>query len=65
MTIRRLRHAVADLPDYLRWAAEGAWILALSYFIAYLETLAVSNVGGKTIPCLLLFSVCLTMHKSG
>jgi cycloeucalenol cycloisomerase len=49
MTIRRLRHAVADLPDYLRWAAEGAWILALSYFIAYLETLAVSNVGGKTI----------------
>lgn len=43
MTIRRLRHAVADLPDYLRWAAEGAWILALSYFIAYLETLAVSN----------------------
>ncbi|KAJ6676513.1 CYCLOEUCALENOL CYCLOISOMERASE [Salix viminalis] len=43
MTIRRLRHAVADLPDNLRWAAEGAWILALSYFIAYLETLAVSN----------------------
>ncbi|KAG6746147.1 hypothetical protein POTOM_050661 [Populus tomentosa] len=43
ITIRRLRHAVADLPDYLRWAAEGAWILALSYFIAYLETLAVSN----------------------
>ncbi|XP_034926086.1 cycloeucalenol cycloisomerase isoform X2 [Populus alba] len=43
ITIRRLRHAVADLPDSLRWAAEGAWILALSYFIAYLETLAVSN----------------------
>ncbi|EEF51810.1 Cycloeucalenol cycloisomerase, putative [Ricinus communis] len=43
MTLRRLRHAIADLPDKLRWATEAAWILALAYFIAYLETLAISN----------------------
>ncbi|KAF2321571.1 hypothetical protein GH714_000446 [Hevea brasiliensis] len=43
MQIRRLRHAIADLPDKLQWTTEAAWILALAYFIAYLETLAISN----------------------
>uniref|UniRef100_A0A2P2KWP8 Cycloeucalenol cycloisomerase n=2 Tax=Rhizophora mucronata TaxID=61149 RepID=A0A2P2KWP8_RHIMU len=43
MTLRRLRHAVADLPDNIRWAVEAAWILAFSYFIAYLETIAIAN----------------------
>ncbi|MED6159725.1 Bifunctional protein GlmU [Stylosanthes scabra] len=43
MTLRRLRHFTADLPETIRWATEAAWILALSYFIAYLETLAISN----------------------
>ncbi|CAK9170297.1 unnamed protein product [Ilex paraguariensis] len=43
MTLRRLQHSVADLPDTLQWAFKAAWILALSYFIAYLETLAIAN----------------------
>ncbi|URE29971.1 hypothetical protein MUK42_06153 [Musa troglodytarum] len=43
ITLRRLRHVIADLPQSIRLASEAAWILALSYFIAYLETLAISN----------------------
>ncbi|TXG51301.1 hypothetical protein EZV62_023825 [Acer yangbiense] len=43
LTLRRLRHSIADFPDKVRWAIEAAWILALSYFIAYLETIAISN----------------------
>ncbi|KOM29427.1 hypothetical protein LR48_Vigan682s000100 [Vigna angularis] len=43
MTLRRLRHFIADLPEKIQWATEAAWILALAYFIAYLETLAISN----------------------
>ncbi|XP_031258667.1 cycloeucalenol cycloisomerase-like [Pistacia vera] len=43
LTLRRIRHSVADLPDKIRWAVEAGWILALAYFIAYLETLAISN----------------------
>ncbi|CAM8924626.1 unnamed protein product [Rhodiola kirilowii] len=43
MTLRRLRHAVAGLPQKVQWIAEAAWILALSYFIAFLETIAISN----------------------
>ncbi|CAM0875951.1 unnamed protein product [Alopecurus aequalis] len=43
MTLRRLRHSTAHLPQSVRWLFEGAWILALSYFIAYLETLAIAN----------------------
>lgn len=43
MTLRRLRHSIADLPDSIRWVTEAAWILALSYFIAYLETVAISS----------------------
>nr|WEU38172.1 cyclopropylsterol isomerase [Paris polyphylla] len=43
ITLRRLRHYVADLPQSVRFVSEAAWILALSYFIAYLETLAISN----------------------
>jgi len=44
MTLRRLRHFIADLPEKIQWATEAAWILALAYFIAYLETVAISNV---------------------
>ncbi|CAN8302490.1 unnamed protein product [Cochlearia groenlandica] len=43
ITLRRLRHAIAGLPDSLRWCFEAAWILAFSYFIAYLETVAIAN----------------------
>ncbi|XP_042471445.1 cycloeucalenol cycloisomerase-like isoform X2 [Zingiber officinale] len=43
ITLRRLRHFLADLPQSIRLASEAAWILALSYFIAYLETLAIAN----------------------
>ncbi|KAL9247516.1 hypothetical protein vseg_020942 [Gypsophila vaccaria] len=43
MTLRRLRYALADVPEKIRWFMEGAWILALSYFIAYLETIAIAN----------------------
>ncbi|ESR53329.1 Cycloeucalenol cycloisomerase [Citrus sinensis] len=43
LTLRRIRHSVADLPDKIQLAVEAGWILVLSYFIAYLETLAISN----------------------
>lgn len=43
MTLRRLRHFVSGMPKFVRFIAEAAWILAFSYFIAYLETLAISN----------------------
>jgi len=43
MTLRRLRHTTAHLPQSIRWLFDGAWILAFSYFIAYLETLAIAN----------------------
>ncbi|CAN6358432.1 unnamed protein product [Urochloa humidicola] len=43
MTLRRLRHSTAHLPQSIRWLFETAWILTLSYFIAYLETLAIAN----------------------
>jgi hypothetical protein len=44
MTLRRLRHATAHLPQSIRWLFDAAWILAFSYFFAYLETLAIANV---------------------
>ncbi|XP_078447442.1 cyclopropyl isomerase [Wolffia australiana] len=43
LSLRRLRHSIADLPPTIRVATEAAWILALSYFVAYLETIAISN----------------------
>lgn len=43
MVLRRLRHAIADLPQNLQWAMEAACILLYAYFIAYLETVAISN----------------------
>uniref|UniRef100_A0ACD5W9G1 Uncharacterized protein n=2 Tax=Avena sativa TaxID=4498 RepID=A0ACD5W9G1_AVESA len=43
MTLRRLRHTTAHLPQSIRWSFDAAWILAFSYFIAYLETLAIAN----------------------
>ncbi|KAF5193135.1 Cycloeucalenol cycloisomerase [Thalictrum thalictroides] len=43
ITLRKLRHSITDLPESIQWATEAAWILALSYFIAYLETIAISN----------------------
>ncbi|XP_042492334.1 cycloeucalenol cycloisomerase isoform X1 [Macadamia integrifolia] len=43
MTLRRLQHSIADLPGSMQLVIKAAWILALSYFIAFLETLAISN----------------------
>ncbi|KAJ1261454.1 hypothetical protein BS78_09G030600 [Paspalum vaginatum] len=43
MTLRRLRHSTAHLPQTIRWLFDAGWILTLSYFIAYLETLAIAN----------------------
>lgn len=43
ITLRKLRHSITYLPESIQWATEAAWILALSYFIAYLETIAISN----------------------
>ncbi|XP_022137410.1 cycloeucalenol cycloisomerase isoform X2 [Momordica charantia] len=43
MTLRRLRHSIADLPENIQWMMEVTWIFVLSYFVAYLETLAISN----------------------
>lgn len=64
MTLRRLRHFIADLPENIQWAAEAAWILALSYFIAYLETLAISNVCCNKPFCLVFYycDLCLLVH---
>lgn len=56
MSLRKLRHSTAHLPQFLRWSFEAAWVLALSYFIAYLETLAIANV------CSLLHRV-LIIHR--
>ncbi|ONK65970.1 uncharacterized protein A4U43_C06F2850 [Asparagus officinalis] len=43
MTLRGLRHSVSGLPKSVQLIFEAAWILALSYFIAFLETLAIAN----------------------
>lgn len=43
ITLRRLRHSIADMPKQVQLLFEAAWILALAYFIAYLETVAISN----------------------
>ncbi|KAA8540692.1 hypothetical protein F0562_024389 [Nyssa sinensis] len=43
ITLRRLQYSVAGLSVRNQWVFKAAWILALAYFIAYLETLAISN----------------------
>ncbi|KAL2490188.1 Cycloeucalenol cycloisomerase [Abeliophyllum distichum] len=43
MTLRRLQHSIDHLPEKTQWLFKAAWILAFSYFMAYLETLAISN----------------------
>ncbi|CAI9768633.1 unnamed protein product [Fraxinus pennsylvanica] len=43
MTLCRLQHSIDHLPEKTQWPFKGAWILAFSYFIAYLETFAISN----------------------
>jgi len=43
MTLRRLRHTISGLPKSMQFITEATWILALSYFIAYLETVAIAN----------------------
>lgn len=50
LTLRRLQHAVAGFPEPVQWVAKAAWILAFSYFIAYLETVAISNVSYREVP---------------
>lgn len=44
ITLRKLQHATAELPEKIQWLFKAGWILVLSYFIAYLETVAISNV---------------------
>ncbi|KAL6973064.1 Bifunctional protein GlmU [Sarracenia purpurea var. burkii] len=43
ITIRRLQHFVGNFSKKIQWVIKATWILALSYFIAYLETVAISN----------------------
>ncbi|CDP04776.1 unnamed protein product [Coffea canephora] len=43
ITLRRLQHAIAALPETIQWAFKAGWILALAYVIAYLETVAIAN----------------------
>ncbi|KAL3529848.1 hypothetical protein ACH5RR_009170 [Cinchona calisaya] len=43
ITLRRLQHAIAELPETIQWVFKAGWILALAYFIAYLETVAIAN----------------------
>lgn len=43
ITLRRLQHAIAELPETVQWAFKAGWILVLAYFIAYLETVAIAN----------------------
>ncbi|KAL9261602.1 Cycloeucalenol cycloisomerase-like protein [Drosera capensis] len=43
LTLRRLRNSISHLPPKLRWLLEAAWIFTLAYFIAFLETFAISN----------------------
>lgn len=62
MTLRRLRHSIADLPEKVQWVFEAAWILALAYFIAYLETIAISNVCDNTCFVPLLVRSFLRKH---
>jgi hypothetical protein len=63
MTLRRLRHFLADTPEKIRWTAEAAWILALAYFIAYLETLAISNVCCNKPFYWVFFNFCCYLAK--
>lgn len=61
ITLRRLQHFAADFPERVQWIIRAAWILALSYFIAYLETIAISNVCSKNallvISAIIIFMV--------
>ncbi|KAL6563767.1 Bifunctional protein GlmU [Orobanche gracilis] len=43
MTLRRIEHSVTHFPENTQYLLKAAWILALSYSIAYLETLAIST----------------------
>jgi len=39
-----VRHYLADLPYSIQVVSEASWVLGFGYFIAYLETLAISSV---------------------
>ncbi|XP_031494615.1 cycloeucalenol cycloisomerase isoform X1 [Nymphaea colorata] len=43
MTLRRLRHSISNLSKLNQLIIQAVWILLLSYFIAFLETLAIAN----------------------
>lgn len=43
ITLRRLRHAISELPSFIQFVVQAFWIFALSYFIAFLETFAIAN----------------------
>eukprot|EP01018_Ginkgo_biloba_P006069 Gb_29624 [translate_table: standard] len=44
ISLRRLRHAVLGLPSHVQLSIQAMWILALSYFIAFLETFAIASM---------------------
>ncbi|CAN6483101.1 unnamed protein product [Victoria cruziana] len=43
MTLRRLRHSISSLSKPNQLIIQAVWILLLSYFIAFLETVAIAN----------------------
>ncbi|KAJ3671490.1 hypothetical protein LUZ60_007569 [Juncus effusus] len=43
ITLRRLKYSISGFPKSIRFCIEAIWILVLSYFIAWLETIAISN----------------------
>ncbi|KAG9142962.1 hypothetical protein Leryth_006233 [Lithospermum erythrorhizon] len=43
ITLRKLRSLIEGFPKNVRWSIEAVWILIFAYFIAYLETMAISK----------------------
>ncbi|KAL5721967.1 cycloeucalenol cycloisomerase [Ranunculus cassubicifolius] len=41
--LRKLYQSITGLPESIQWVAKATWILCLSYFIAYLETVSISK----------------------
>eukprot|EP00850_Spirogloea_muscicola_P001515 SM000005S17312 [mRNA] locus=s5:1356241:1366812:- [translate_table: standard] len=43
VTLRRLQRALALWPRLWAWTARAAWVFALSYFMAFMETFTIAN----------------------
>eukprot|EP00850_Spirogloea_muscicola_P007935 SM000041S15494 [mRNA] locus=s41:462794:465594:+ [translate_table: standard] len=43
VTLRRLQRALASWPRLWAWTARAAWVFALSYFMAFMETFTIAN----------------------